>query len=98
MKKWPFDQNENVAALTTKNVMQNNYPVLAVTHYYDDDSWGFYCGTTDDPEDYMVVSMKEITDLDSTLFTISYLKPGMGAGRKNLESEWETFKEEQDAD
>lgn len=94
MKCWPFDQKENVAALTTKNVMKNKYPVLFVSHYSDDDSWGFFCGTTNDPKECMVVSMKEVIDLDKTLFTISNLKSGMNAKRKKLESEWEIFKEE----
>ena len=42
----------------------------------------------------MVVSMKEIIDLDKTLFTIFNLKTGMCAKRKDLKSEWEIFKEE----
>ena len=46
--RWPFDQAPNVAALTTRQVLERNFPILIVTHYADDDSWAFVCGTTED--------------------------------------------------
>jgi len=48
---WPFDQGPDVAAITTRQVIEEDHPVLVVTHYEDDHSWGFVCGTTDDTED-----------------------------------------------
>ncbi|MGH9968902.1 MAG: hypothetical protein ACREBG_14035 [Pyrinomonadaceae bacterium] len=49
---WPFDQAPNVAAITTRQVIESGSPILLVTHYEDDHSWAFLCGTTDRfPED-----------------------------------------------
>jgi hypothetical protein len=94
MKNWPFDQNENVEAVTTKFVMKNNYPVLLVSHYLFDRSWGFFCGTTNKSEDCMLVSMKEIIDHDKTLLSIAHLEPGMCASRDDKNSDWVITKEE----
>jgi hypothetical protein len=45
---WPFDQAENVAAITTVHVLERRLPILRVTHYDDDHSWAFVCSTTND--------------------------------------------------
>ena len=38
-KDWKFDQDEDVAAITTKKVLYENAPILSVIHYDDDHSW-----------------------------------------------------------
>ena len=48
---WPFDQAPNVAAITTRQVLDEGLPILRVTHYSDDHSWGFVCGTTDNTDE-----------------------------------------------
>lgn len=79
MKKlWNFDQAEDVAAITTRQVLKEKAPVLKVVHYDDDHSWAFTCGTTDDPADGLVVAMGCIVELDPTLHDISDLEPGYG--------------------
>jgi hypothetical protein len=41
-KNWPFDQGPNVAAITTRQVLDNGLPILGVTHYSDDHAWGLW--------------------------------------------------------
>ncbi len=36
MKPWPFDDPENVATLTLREVMNRKSPILLVTHDEDD--------------------------------------------------------------
>ena len=79
---WPFDQLGNAAALTTRQVMTGGLPVLSVTHYSDDHSWAFTCGTTASSKDAMVVAMDEVLSLDNTLRSIADLPPGWRARRK----------------
>jgi hypothetical protein len=67
---WPFDQDKNVAAITTRQVLREGHAVLRVVHYSDDHSWAFTCGTTSDPKDALVVSMKSMVELDPTLFPL----------------------------
>ncbi|WP_153039176.1 hypothetical protein [Microbulbifer sp. Q7] len=85
---WPFDQARNVAAITTKQVVKDSFPVLMVVHYADDDSWAFTCGTTNKSEDLMIVGMGEIVSLDPTLYSIADLPPGWSATRASITSEW----------
>ena len=91
---WKFDQARNVAAVTTKKVMLEKYPILMVVHYADDDSWAFTCGTTNKPDDLMLVGMGEVVDQDSTLNAIADLPPGWSAIRKSVNSKWIRTKDE----
>ena len=95
MTHWPFDQAENVAAITTRQVLREGHPVLRVVHYSDDDSWAFTCGTTDDPKDGLVVGMGCIVEVDPTLRTIADLPPGWGAWRKAVGEEWVRYEDEE---
>ncbi len=88
---WPFDQAENVAALTTRQVLNEGLPVLRVVHYSDDHSWAFTCGTTDDPADGLVVSMRYIVEIDPTLMEIATLPPGWGASREVVGTLWNRY-------
>lgn len=93
-KDWPFDQARNVATVTTRQVMNQNFPVLIVVHYEDDDSWAFTCGTTNDSKDLMLVGMGQVVDLDSTLYSISDLPPGWSARRNYVSEPWVRTKDE----
>lgn len=72
---WPFDQAPDVAAITTRQILEGQ-PVLIVTHYADDDSWAFLCGTTNDSTDGRVIGMGEAVQLDPTLLEVADLPPG----------------------
>jgi hypothetical protein len=91
---WPFDQAPNVAAVTTRQVINNCLPILRVTHYSDDQSWAFVCGTTDKAEDGKVISMDEALELDLTLRTIADLPPGWTAWREKVGGTWHKFHDE----
>lgn len=80
-----------MAAITTRQVMREGYPILRVVHYSDDHSWAFTCGTTDDPADGLVVDMRCIVEHDGTLFSIADLPPGWGASREKVGAPWERY-------
>tara|TARA_R110002049_G_scaffold284139_1_gene464692 strand:+ start:2507 stop:2860 length:354 start_codon:yes stop_codon:yes gene_type:complete len=94
LEDWPFDQARNVATVTTRQVMKENYPILMVVHYEDDDSWAFTCGTTNDSEDLMLVGMGQVVDLDSSLHSIADLPPGWSATRNSINDPWHRTKDE----
>jgi hypothetical protein len=95
MSNWPFDQGENVAAITTRQVLREGHAILNVVHYSDDHWWAFTCGTTDDPEDGLVVGMGCIVEKDPTLLSIADLPPGWGARREALGGHWERYEMEE---
>jgi hypothetical protein len=91
---WPFDQAPNVAAISTRQVIELNNPIILVTHYEDDESWAFLFGTTKDyTNDGRVIGMGEALDLDQTLRSVADLPPGWSAWRESKDSEWVRYHE-----
>jgi hypothetical protein len=91
---WPFDQASNVAAVTTRQVIKDGLPILRVTHYSDDHSWAFACGTTDAESDGRVIRMGEALEIDPTLRDIADLPPGWTAWRDKIGGAWQRFQNE----
>ena len=87
-KDWPFDQAPDAAAITTRQVINEGSPILRVTHYSDDHSWAFVCGTTDNADDGRVISMAEAVGLDPSLLEIADLPPGWSAWRAKFGGDW----------
>jgi hypothetical protein len=94
-EEWPFDQAPNVTAITTRQVLELGYSILQVTHYEDDHSWAFLCGTTEnDDEDARLICMAEALHLDKTLRAVADLSLGQSAWRRDKESDWTIYPEE----
>ena len=87
-QSWPFDQSPNVAAITTRQVLEGR-AILHVVHYEDDQSWAFTCGTTSDEADGRVISMEQAVQLDSTIKEVSDLPPGWRAWRSAVGDRWQ---------
>jgi len=88
MTDWLFDQAPNVAALTTRQVLDEELPILVVIHYAEDHSWAFLCGTTAAESDGRVIGMRSAIRLDPTLSTIADLPPGWKATRTSVGEPW----------
>jgi len=86
--EWPFDQAPNVAAICTRQVIEDNFPILRVVHYSDDDSWAFTCGTTNDSADIRIIGMGQALQLDPTIAEVGSLAPGWGASRATVGGTW----------
>ena len=93
-KAWPFDQAPNVAAVTTRQVVEQQFPILCVTHYSEDHSWGFVCGTTDETDDGRVIAMREALEIDPSLEDVADLPPGWTARRDQVGGIWQRFANE----
>ena len=90
MKK--FNELPNTAVITTKYVLNNKSPILYVYHY-DDGTWQFSGKETNlKNEDYRVLSLEEIIDMDPTVLDVANLPNQMQAYRESTNSEW-TIKE-----
>jgi len=91
-KQWPFDQAPNVAAITSTHITKDGCPILLVTHYEDDHSWGFQSGKTVTMAEAQVVGMGEITKLDNSILQIADLPPGWSAKRDTVGGEWQRYR------
>jgi hypothetical protein len=94
---WPFQAGGNRAVFTTKPVVHDHLPVLLVSHDGDDD-WQFLCGTTNDPEDALIVSLGFMLQHDPTLAEVADLPEGWCATRDSPGTQWEREFDEQDDD
>ena len=92
---WPFDQDPATATLTTKQVVEDGFPILQVVHYSDDHSWGFTCGTSNEVDDGRIVCMSHLVELDPTIISIADLEPGWVAYREAVGERWERYFDEQ---
>ena len=43
-RKFPFKDKPNIACITCSHILDENKPILYVSHDYDDGCWQFLCG------------------------------------------------------
>jgi hypothetical protein len=85
---WPFDQAQNVAAISSKKVLFDGAPVLFVVHYSDDHSWAFLEGQSFRASEGSIVSMATAVRNDLSLYEIADLPPGWVASRAHVGAPW----------
>ena len=89
MSKKDFVNNLNTAVFTTKYILNNDSPILYVYHYEEDGAWEFLGMETDiNDDDYRVLSLEEIINIDSSVLKIISIKMGYYAKRESREAEW----------
>jgi len=93
---WPFDQEPNVAAITSTHLTRDGRPVMLVTHYDHDDSWSFQSGLPVTMEDAQLVAMKTVYGFDPTIVEVADLKPGWSAQREFVGAPWNRYQNEPD--
>ena len=86
MKK--FQDNLDTAVITTKYVLNSGSPILFVNHY-DDGFWEFL-GIEDNlsDEDFKIISLEEILNIDSSVIEVSDLIHEGKAFREDRNSPW----------
>lgn len=84
-----FTDRLNTAVFTTKYVLNGNSTILYVYHYEEDGAWEFLGAENNIcDEDYRIVSLEEIIDMDSSVLKIFSMKTGYYAIRESREVEW----------
>lgn len=96
MKKWLFNDDPNVAVITTKNILSRKMDITRIFHDSDDEMWQFLDSSEDITEnDAVIVGLKEIVDLDKTINELHTLPLGWSAYRDDKNSNWITCNDEQ---
>ena len=86
MKK--FADDLNTAVFTTKYILDGASPILFVFHD-EDGYWQFSAHVIDLPdEDYRIVALEEIINLDKTVLEVADLPYNMKASRSDRMSPW----------
>jgi hypothetical protein len=86
-KNWPFEVAPNTGCITTRQVMELGYPVLAVLHD-DDGAWQVLCDMTENPADGMLVGLDCLFERFPELAQHASLQRGYEAVRASADSPW----------
>ena len=89
-----FLESENLATITTNQVMYEKLPILYVYHEIEGD-WQFLCGTTNKSEDMMLVSLKNVVEIDNSINELHNLGIGEYSWRESLNDIWKRAKIEE---
>jgi hypothetical protein len=88
IRDWPFADPVNVTAITTVKVLEEDQPILLVTHDEEDGMWQVLCGITNDPEDGRIVCLGCLYDRDPTIGELADLPLGWRAWREAIGTAW----------
>ena len=89
MDDWPFEDPENVAVMTVRQIIDDGRPILRVSHDVDDGMWQFLTGGTVRMDDALVVSLRSVYRLDPSIGELADLPLGWTAERSAPEVPWE---------
>ena len=88
-----FKEAENTTCFTCKCVLDEQQPVLYVTHDNDDGSWQFLCGKpSHEANDGRIISLLAIVQIDQSLNALYEMPLGVGAEREAIGKEWKPFR------
>jgi hypothetical protein len=79
---------QNLAVITTRQVIQEGYPVLYVAHDTDGE-WQFLPGGDVSVEDALVVSLESMVERDASLAGLADLPAGWEVERPHPHAPWQ---------
>jgi hypothetical protein len=85
---WPFDQPKNCGAITMRQVLSCEEPILLVSHDADDHGWQFIGSTDANVADGKLVCLEEAVRLDPSILPLADLPPGWQAVRNDRSEPW----------
>jgi hypothetical protein len=88
MNDWPFDDDPSVLTLTVRQIMDRQLPILLVCHDDDDGMWQFLTGGDVSMSDAVLVCLKNVVAIDSTVKNLYDLPSGWQAVRENQSAAW----------
>ena len=86
-KPWPFPIGPDGRAVTTRRIVYDGDPILAVVHDVDGD-WEFIDNGPLELDDLMLVHLGHIVEHHSEVMQFADLPPGWEARRSDARSEW----------
>jgi hypothetical protein len=89
MGEWPFEDPENVATMTVRQITHGGQPILLVSHDADDGMWQFLTGGSVAMSDALLVSLREIYRIDRSVGELADLPLGWTAQRSAVGQPWQ---------
>ena len=88
MTEFPFYDAPNTATIICSHIMEDEAPILHVSHDEDDGMWQFLCGKTHELDEARLVSLKWVFDLDNSIGILKDMPRGYYADRKTQDDDW----------
>jgi len=88
MMKFPFRDSPNTAVITCAHVLEEDNPIMYITHDEDDGMWQFLCGGLHTEEDARVVSLYEMFACDRSVAEVANMPLGFVAERSEPDTAW----------
>lgn len=85
--EFPFKDSPNTACFTCCHVLNDNKPILRVSHD-EDGYWQFLCGENHKEEEARIVSLATILEIDETMGDLAELDYGEYVEAENETSNW----------
>ena len=85
---FPFYDAPDTATIICCHIIDDDEPILYVSHDEDDGMWQFLCGSRHDIDEARVVSLKEVFDLDNSVGVLKDMPCGYYAERKTQNDTW----------
>ncbi|NGM83487.1 hypothetical protein G5B47_13780 [Paenibacillus sp. 7124] len=87
-KSWSFEDPENLAVFTTREILERVKPIKYVSHDEEDGAWQFHTGEHTKEEDARIITLEEATKIDPSIFELANLPLGWIAFRRDKTEEW----------
>ena len=84
---WPFEDPENTAVFTTRQVLEGA-PIVRVSHDEDDGAWQFHTEAPPRETDARLIALSEAVELDPSLLELAGLPVGWVATRAAPGAPW----------
>lgn len=89
MTTWKFSEQPNIAVICNRKIINDGAWIAYVSHDLPDGGWQFHTVDGELVEaDAMVVSLKNIIDLDVSIAELAQLPAGWHAWRQSKTLEW----------
>lgn len=84
---FPFADAPDTACFTCRHVLEDNKPILYVSHD-EDGYWQFLCGGNHTEDDVRIVSLANILSIDESMGDLAELDYGEYAEAEDEMSDW----------
>ena len=92
-EEWPFEDSPQTAVFTTKSITNREKDVMIVFHDEEDGAWQFFDGEKVCKDNVMIISLKEMVDLDFSINYLAKMKTGYFAVRESIDSDWKIYEQ-----
>ena len=86
--EFPFYDAPNTATIICCHIVDDENPILYVSHDEDDGMWQFLCGATHTIDEAQLVSLKYVFDLDNSVGVLNDMPCGYYATRETRKDNW----------